>query len=220
MAFNEDNPSFDRLLLNAAMQLAAENGWHNFTLVDAALAAGLPLEKVRENYPCKSLILIKLNELVDKTILCHVEASPSLRERIFDLFMRRFDAFQDYREGLKSVMRTLPLNPALAALLGLTTFNTIKWVADVAGLDYHGLSGKLRLQTLLIIWTQTLRTWKQDDTPDLSYTMKTLDKALSRAERLNLLKTTTEKNLSAFNDSPSAGGLPDYKPEDSENVSL
>ncbi|QHI94944.1 TetR family transcriptional regulator [Aristophania vespae] len=208
MPFNESNLSFDTALIEMAMQLASERGWHGFTLVEAALKADLPLEDVKIRYPFKSFILLRLNNMVDKAMLCGTTSYPSLKEGLFDLFMRRFDAFQDYRDGLRAVMRALPQDPALAVFLSTATLNTIKWIADAAGLDRHGLRGIMRLQALLAIWTHALRAWEKDATAELSETMKALDEALNKTERFRILKSIPDERLSS---SHKSGGLPDYK---------
>ncbi|MDF7673337.1 TetR family transcriptional regulator [Acetobacteraceae bacterium ESL0709] len=207
MSLNETDPALARSLVETTMHLAAERGWHGFTLVEVALSAHIPLENIKRDYPFKALVLASLNNMADKAMLCGTEPYLSLREGLFDLFMRRFDAFQDYREGLRAVMHALPSDPPLATFLGLTTMNTIKWIADRAGLDRRGLGGKIRLQALMAVWIQTLRVWEKDETADLSDTMQALDKALNRAERFNLLKEVVRPPEET---SLSTGGLPDY----------
>lgn len=210
MALNETDPALDEHFIATTMQLATERGWHGFTLVEAAMSAGIPPENVKKAYPFKPFILIQLNNMVDKAMLCRIEPYPTLREGLFDLFMRRFDAFQDYRGGIITIMHAIPFDPALAAFSSAATLNTVKWIADAAGLDRRGLSGKIRLQTLLAIWIGVLRAWEKDTTPDLEATMSALDKALDRAERFHLFKEAahlTRQDVSSQN------GLPDYKAE-------
>lgn len=198
--------SFDLALLESAMTLAAENGWTHLSLVQAAQEAGLPVAEVRNRYGCKARLLLRLNQLADDAALGE-DGGRTLRERLFDCFMRRFDVFQDYRDGLRAVMRALPFDPPLAAFLGAATLDSLTWMADSAGLDRKGLGGMVRLQALLAIWTHALRAWEKDTSPDLTDTMHALDTALGRAERFGMLKSVPAENSAREED-----GLPDYQP--------
>ncbi|WP_202405260.1 TetR family transcriptional regulator [Saccharibacter sp. 17.LH.SD] len=215
MTADQTDIFFDQTLIEASLTLAGQHGWHRFSLVDAARNAGLPIEQVRARYPFKALILLRLNRLADEAALCVDDQGIPLRDKLFDLFMRRFDAFQDHREGLRSVLHSLPRDPGLAALLGAATLDSLRWIADSAGLSRHGLSGAIRLQALMMVWTHALRAWEKDDAPDLSETMSALDKALDKAERLGVLKMSP--HASSFEEDEIASGLPDHTPPPSDH---
>lgn len=201
-----DPKVLDRALIESALHLAGEQGWHRMSLVDAARDAGLPVEHVRARYPYKALVLLRLNRIADDVALCGDDTGMPVRETLFDLIMRRFDVFQEHRNGLRSVLHTLPHDPALATFLGALTFESLKWIADCAGIDCRGLRGAMRLQGLGMVWTHAVRAWEKDDTPDLSDTMNALDHALNRAERFGVLKARSHHN-----DIPEADtGLPDH----------
>jgi ubiquinone biosynthesis protein COQ9 len=53
-----------------------------------------------------------------------------------------------------------------------------------AGVPVVGINGELRVKGLLAVWLWTVRTWRTDDSTDLSATMAALDVALQRAERM------------------------------------
>ena len=208
MNVDHHDPLFDRTMIEATLQLAQSQGWQRVSLVDASREAGLPLQQVRQRFPFKSMVLLRLNRQIDDAALCGASYGTTVRERLFDLLMRRFDAMQDYRPGICAVMQTLPRDPALAAFLAGTTMESLRWIADSAALDRHGLGGMIRLNTLLAIWSGTLISWEKDITPDLAETMQTLDKALARAERMGLLKESIppEQTGTVMEE----GGLPDH----------
>lgn len=218
MTNSPHDPSFDRAMIDATLQLAQQHGWQRTSLVEAAREAGLPLARVRQRFPFKAMILLHLNRHIDEAALCGERYGTTVRERLFDLLMRRFDAMQDYRAGLCAVMHTLPRDPALAAFLAATTMESLRWIADAAGLECRGLGGIIRQNALLALWSRTIVSWEKDSSPDLSTTMQTLDQALTRAERLGLLKAASSHHLS---DSPlqDEGGLPDYvAPKDEDEI--
>ena len=216
MNADHHDPFFDRTMIEATLQLAQTQGWPRVSRVDASREAGLPLQQVRQRFPFKSMILLRLSRQIDDAALCSASYGHTVRERLFDLLMRRFDAMQDYRPGVCAVMQALPRDPALAAFLAGTTMESLRWIADSASLDRHGLGGVIRLNALLAIWSRTLVSWEKDITPDLADTMQTLDKALTRAERMGLLKESAASEPSEIITKDS--GLPDHvAPEEQGN---
>jgi ubiquinone biosynthesis protein COQ9 len=179
-----DHQQFDSSLIRAAMARAEVVGWRKVTVVDAAREAGLPLDEARARFPFRSTVLLRLGMLADQAALVDDGSTGTVRERLFDLLMRRIDVLQQYRDGVRSVLRALPLDPALSLLLSAATLDSIGWIAGAAGVDTAGIAGSLRVQGLVAVWLQTVRSWDQDDSEDLSGTMAALDKALDRAEWL------------------------------------
>ncbi len=103
-----DREEFDLALLEAGFSLAADKGWPRFSLVEAAQQAGLPIDEVRGRFPFRHSLLMRLGRLADESAFRDDGLNGSVRERVFDLFMRRFDVFQQYREGIRAVLQALP----------------------------------------------------------------------------------------------------------------
>ncbi len=176
-----DDDQFDSALLGMAMTQAEALGWRRVTVADAAREAGLPLDRARARFPTRACILDKLGLLADQAALVDDGSGGTTREKLFDLLMRRFDVLQQYRGGVRTVLRGLPLDPALALMLAARTQVSMAWMAQAAGLDTSGIAGSLRVNGLVGVWLQALRGWDGDDSPDLSATMVALDRALDRA---------------------------------------
>ncbi|EHH67807.1 hypothetical protein [Gluconobacter morbifer] len=202
-----DREAFDLALLQSALTLAGDRGWHRFSLVEAARDAGLPVEKVRALYPVKPLLLLLLGRLADESALRDDGNGGTLREYLFDLMMRRFDIFQEYREGLRAVLHALPYDPPLAALLTGATLDSMRWLAEAAGVDCAGLGGIWRVNALAAVWGHAFRAWEKDESSDLSSTMAALDSALGRAERLGILKPSPRRKM---DEAMANTGLPDH----------
>ncbi len=179
-----DHEKFDQALIGAAMARAEAVGWRRVTVVEAAREAGLPLDEARVRFPMRTTVLLRLGMLADRSALVDDGSTGTVRERLFDLLMRRIDVLQQYRGGVQAVLRALPLDPALALLLAAATGDSMAWIAAAAGVDTTGLAGRLRVQGVVAVWLQAVRAWDRDDSEDLSGTMAALDKALDRAERV------------------------------------
>jgi AcrR family transcriptional regulator len=178
-----DDDAFDRALIGAAFAQAAELGWRHVSVPGAARAAGLPLPRTRARFPSRSALLLRFGRITDQAALAEVPGEGSVRDRLFDLLMRRIDVLQAHRAGVLALLRALPGEPPTAVLLACATRRSLRWLAQAAGVEFGGLRGELTLRGLVAVWLWTLRAWERDESADPSATMAALDTALGRAER-------------------------------------
>ncbi len=179
-----DDTAFDQALVAAAFEQAALTGWRGLSIVEAARAAGLPLERARARFPGPATVLMRFGLLADQAALAEVPAEPLPRDRLFDLLMRRFDVLQQHRAGVLALLQYLPTDPVLALALSAATGRSMGWMLEAAGVSAAGLTGKLRTAGLVGVWLYALRAWKDDDSADLARTMSAVDKGLDQAEKL------------------------------------
>jgi hypothetical protein len=178
-----DDTDFDRALITAAFAEAATAGWPAVSAASAARAANLPLERARARFPTSFSILLRFGQIADQMALEGATIEGPVRDRLFDTVMRRFDALQPHREGIRAVLRALPSDPKLAVAMAVATQFSMSWMLEAAGISANGLRGLLRAKGLTAVWLYTLRAWDRDETADLSTTMAALDRALTQAER-------------------------------------
>ncbi len=179
-----EDSEFDAGLIAAAFTQAAEKGWPGLSIVEAARAAGLPLDRARVRFPGPGMVLMRFGILADTTALAVAATESNPRDRIFDLLMRRFDVLQQHRPGMLALLKALPAQPLLSLALGAATLRSMGWMLEAAGFSAAGVRGLLRAKTLVGVWLYALRAWKDDESADLSGTMAALDKALDQAERV------------------------------------
>ncbi len=178
-----DDAAFDNALIAAAFQMIAERGWGRLSVADAARAGGLPLPRARERFPSRAAILLRFGRLADQAALAETPTDGTTRDKLFYLLMRRIDALQVHRAGVLTLLRDLPAHPATVLLLALANRRSMRWMLGAAGVPTIGIDGELRIKGLLAVWLWTIRTWRTDDSTDLSATMAALDSALQRADR-------------------------------------
>lgn len=178
-----DDEAFDQALIGAAFTLAAERGWQRVSIPEAARAAGLPLARARARFPGRPALLLRFGRLADQAALAELATVGSVRDRLFDLLMRRIDVLQAHRGGVIALLRALPFEPPTAALLACASRRSMRWLLQAVGVDTSGLRGELTLRGLIAVWLWTLRAWERDESADLSATMAALDAALRRAEQ-------------------------------------
>jgi hypothetical protein len=178
-----DDEEFDRALIGAAFTQAADQGWRRVSIAAAARTAGLELPRARARFPGRTTLLIRFGRIADQAALAEAPAEGTVRDRLFDMIMRRIDVFQAHRAGVSALLRVLPCDPPLAVLLSCATRRSMRWLLQAADVDTGGLRGKLTVRGLVAVWLWTLRAWERDDSADLSATMAALDTALRRADQ-------------------------------------
>jgi AcrR family transcriptional regulator len=176
-----DDTEFDQALIAAAFEQAAEQGWRRVSVPAAARAAGLSLTTARGRFPSRAAVLLRFGRLIDQSALQEMAADGPVQDQLFALLMRRIDALQAQRAGVLALLSALPCEPPTALLLTVATRRSMRWMLGAVGVPTTGIRGELRIKGLMAVWLWTLRTWRNDDSEDLSTTMAALDSALRRA---------------------------------------
>jgi len=174
-------------VVRAALALAARLGWRHVTLADIAAESKTGLAELYDRYRSKDAILAAFTRAINAQVLAGTEPpaeEESVKDRLFDALMRRFDALKPYREGLAAVLNARAGGPVSMACMGARMANAMAWTLESVGVSADGVPGGLKAKGLLAVYATTLRVWLRDDTEDLARTMAELDKRLGRAERL------------------------------------
>ena len=185
MAKKADQP---KAIVDAALELAATQGWRDTTLGDIAHQAKLSLADLYGHYPSKSAVLAAFLRRIDSAMLAGADGdtgAESARERLFDVIMRRFDALAANREAVRAVLRDSGRDPVAAACtLAGPTRRSLRWMLEAAGIDSGGLGGQFKITGLGMVYLSVLRVWLDDDSDDMARTMAALDTRLKRIEQL------------------------------------
>jgi AcrR family transcriptional regulator len=174
-------------IVDALMDLAARRSWHEIEITDVAQAAGVSLAEFRDLFPSKGAVLGALSRQIDRQVLegtTEDRAGEPARERVFDVMMRRFDALEPYKEALRRIFRDLQYDPLSLAALNQVALNSMRFMLAAAGIGTEGPLGTLKLQGAVLVYSNTMRTWFEDDDPTLARTMARLDRELRRSERI------------------------------------
>jgi AcrR family transcriptional regulator len=170
-------------IIDATMELIAGRGWRNLALADIAAATGLSLAQLYAVFPSKLAVLDAFERRVnEQTLSGEVGADETIRDRLFDLVMRRLDALAPHKPAIRALLRDLPRDPSVALCAGPRFLNAMRWMAESAGVETGGLGGILRVKGLAAVYLATLRAWLSDDSADNAKTMAALDRALKQAE--------------------------------------
>ena len=174
-----------RDLARAALTLAATSPWREVTLLKLADAAARPISdfygaSLGEAVDC-------VEEAFDRAIGDNLEAldpGQSVRDRLFELIMRRFEAMEPHRAAVLAMEVGADRDPTLMASAHQRHVRCARWVLALSGLEADGMTGQARAQGLGVIIGQARMAWRGDDAGDFNKTMASLDKNLRRAEEM------------------------------------
>jgi len=172
-------------ILDTVLELAPVTGWRDLSAAELAEEAGVSLADLHSAFPTKPSILAGLLARVDHRVLSEgaTDKNEPLRDRLFDIIMRRFDALGPHRHAVSAILRDLPTDP-VTCLDTLPHFaNSMAWMLEATGLSSNGIRGAIRIKGLSLIYLATLRVWLGDDSEDQPRTMAALDRNLKKAER-------------------------------------
>lgn len=174
-------------LREAFLRLVAAGGWRDLSYAEIAKDAGLSLAAAYEAYPSKGAILTGISRDIDARLFASLEEDPldgSVKDRLFDLIMRRFDILNEHKEAYATLLWELPRTPFEASCLMFQLRRSLANMLEAAGISASGLRGAFRIEGLGAIYACALAAWLKDETADLSKTMAELDKRLGQVDRL------------------------------------
>jgi AcrR family transcriptional regulator len=115
-----ENSTEDRII-DAALDLAALNGWRGLGLREIAGAAGIGLADFYDAFPGKDAILAGYARRLDCATLLDVEAGEgadvegeSARDRLFDAVMRRLDLMEPHKAAIAAILHDVTRDPLWA----------------------------------------------------------------------------------------------------------
>ena len=186
----KSNPKQDRTpmaqILDAALNEVAAVGWRHLSLEAVARRAGMSLGDVLLHVPTTAHILARFADHIDQVALSavkDVDHTQSVRDRLFDLLMRRFDALQQHRAGVVALMTGVMREPGELAMLMARLSRSMTATLSAAGLAPHGLRGLAQIMGLKAVYLSALRAWQKDESSDMAKVMAALDRSLGYAER-------------------------------------
>jgi AcrR family transcriptional regulator len=173
--------------IDAALALAARQGWRDTSLEDIAAEASLDLDELRAQFPSKRSLVAGFVDRIDDAMTANLDPelhTEPARDRLFDLIMRRLDALRPHREGIAAIAQASLCDACALIAGGCRLRRSLALMLDTAGLDAPGLRGAIRLKAVGAVYLCTLRAFMKDENEDLGQTMAVLDKALDRLDSL------------------------------------
>jgi AcrR family transcriptional regulator len=177
--------------VDALLALLAEQSLEQIGLAEIAGRAGLKLSQLRAEFGSTLAILAAHIKDIDRAVLAGGDADKGfedlaeepVRERLFDVLMRRLEALAPYKEAVRSMLRSARRNPGLALALNAMAVRSQAWMLEAAGIGASGPKGALRAQGAALMFARVLTVWVDDDEAGLDRSMAALDRGLASAAR-------------------------------------
>ena len=122
------------------------------------------------------------------------DSDATVRERILEGLIVRYEAYRDYKEAIKNLNAAAATNPALAMTTIHRLTSASRTLLELAGDNTSGVMGLMRVKGLAGVALLAQREWLKDDTPDMSVTIRILDQRLKQAEDLASMMNIMPKN--------------------------
>ena len=174
-------------ILRAALNAAQDMPWDMLSMQDVAKAAALDLDVLYDHVQDKTDILVLYGRHIDRRVLqefSKANLNESLKDRLFDVLMTRFDAVQEDREAVLSILQSLKSDPKALLISAPQVKHSMAWMLEATGHSVYGLKGAAQIAGLALVYVNTVRVWMKDDSADMAQTMAALDKNLNRFCRL------------------------------------
>jgi len=174
-------------LLDTFLRLVAERGYGEVSLGDIGAASSVGMAELYRLYPDKLALVQAFMARIDGEVLAgtppSLDPEETVRDRLFDMMMRRFDALKPHRPALNAIRRASLRDPLMALVLGPGLMRSMAAMLEAAGVPARGVPGAVRQNALAAIYAAVSRVFDKDDSVDLSKTMAALDSRLKTAER-------------------------------------
>lgn len=190
-------------IVDALLDLLSRRRWNEIGLSDIATASGVSLAELRALFPSKGAILAGFIRKIDLDVLDHDVkdmVDEPVRERLFDVLMRRFEALAPHRDALRAVRDGLRVDPLGATAMNQVAVSSMQWMLAAAGVPESGPLGTARAQGLVLVTSRVFDTFLNDPDEGLARTMKALDEELRRAEKWAERAGEVERMAAPFRD--------------------
>ena len=175
-------------LAEAAWAQLADTSPRALHIDDIAAAAGIAPSAARAvSGSITALILHQLARLDRQAVLeslADIEdaGEVSIRDKIMEALMHRFEVYAPYRAQMIQLESAARRDPVLGLRLVESLLQATRMLLRMAGDDLAGFRGEARVRGVAGLAMVVARVWRTDDTPDLSVTLKEIDKRLATAE--------------------------------------
>lgn len=172
-------------LTDAMLAHVDAHDWRGLTMAAVAERAGMTTAEAYAVCPGRAQLLDLFARRMDLAGVAEAgepQEDPDARyDQLLDILMMRFEALQPYRQSVAKILRDVPREPQTMIAILPQSQRSFAFLAGAAGFPHDGLRGRLLAKALSAVWLSTQRVWLRDESPDLTETMRALDRNLRRA---------------------------------------
>ena len=176
-------------IVDAALELADEDGWSNVRMSAVAARLGVPTAGVLGHFRDKDAVADAFFGRGWRAMLAEAPegfADLPAKQRLDLLLMRWFDALAPHRAVAGQMLKDklYPSHPHHWVPLVFNLSRTIQWLRDAALLEAGGRRRQVEEVGLTLLFLAVLRFWVTDESPGQEMTRAELSRRLDQADRL------------------------------------
>jgi len=173
------------------MEKIASDGWQMLDFESLSKEFDFDVLTKNAGVTNKMDLLVAFAEFVDASVKQLFDddlkdSEISVRERLLEALLIRFDVLAPYKVGIVELMKTFPNSPNFVFTGANSLRLSMEATLAAIGLESNGISGVIRVKGLGMVFLSAICTWSRDDSEDLSATTRVLDKRLKNVEELML----------------------------------
>lgn len=185
----DQTSSLRHAIAKAALEELQYCSWSDLSLIQIANRLDVDAGRIYSSIPSRRLLVHAVVDfLISETDLPPPDASDSVNDRLFGLFMGLFDVLQKYRASILSIKKAASQNPKIIGIVFAELHNAIPSLLRRMHLAAKGFIG-LRNLALVALWCKLFKLWLNDNSTDLSSTMAGVDRDVARFANLIVKKT-------------------------------
>jgi hypothetical protein len=183
MSTSQPSPILTKLA-QAALEQAAQKPWAEVSLSQLCVAADVTLADCARDSVTKAHVAEKLDTDLDQAMLsgaAELDDTQSVRDRLFDVVMGRFDGMEYNRAAWQSILCGERGDALAMFARQARRVRGAGWALEACGVTATDLRGAGRAIGLARILRNCESVWREDG-PDLAKTMARLDQDLRKGE--------------------------------------
>ena len=162
--------------LEAALNLAAEKPWNTISLAEIARACNKSLSDFYGEID-KHTLVEELDSRLDKACSAEpVDPDGTLRERLFDVAMLRFEEMEPKRAAILSIRKSWMQDPLRRLAAAKRRVKTAKWILTCAEEDGPLLGPRAVILSGILFRAED--AWAKETSADFTQTVSQLDRDL------------------------------------------
>ena len=170
------------VMIEAAWKLLEEKGLEGLTPEELSHVTLLSEVKIRRLCPTPlSILLLLWSDVISKATVVNTEGL-SKHDILFENIMNQLDTLSPHKNAVHRFINDLSFAPCW--LMDLKPYGS-EWSRQrlmEAGIDVTGIIGSIRIQIFNLFCLYILKIWADDNTPDQSMTLATIDQGLKKLE--------------------------------------
>lgn len=189
---NNANQDATNIVINQlaafAFEMLAHTALDKISLDDVADAAGVDRDYAAVCAGTVSSLILHHMTMLDNQAMLETfddlkdAGEVSIREKILEAILHRFEIYNPHKKAVSSLAKFAVRNPQLGLELLSKRVAITRRLLMMCGDNPHGWQGEARIRGVVGVMVASARVWQKDETPDLSMTMKEIDRRLEQAE--------------------------------------